>query len=112
VTSGEEHLAELTRTLDRLDEIFGEANRHFERDLPASLAVQRLWMAAGECARRYCDAEGIDIGTEPWSSLWGYRNVLAHRLLSEISDRRVWEETAQDLKEYRGYLETLSGERR
>ncbi len=32
--------------------------------------------------------------------MWGYRNFLAHRLLDEISDERVWAETLQDLSDY------------
>lgn len=44
-------------------------------------------------------------GVEPWSSLWGFRNLLAHRLPSEISDERTWAETVADLPGYRATVD-------
>lgn len=44
---------------------------------------------------------GTEVGVEPWSSLWGYRNVLVHHLLDDIDDELVWAESSRDLPEYR-----------
>ena len=104
MTGGEEHLAELVATLERLAELVTEGKERYEAQPERRLAIQRLWIIAGECARRYCDATGVDPGIEPWSALWSYRNFLAHHVLAEISDDRVWEETITDLSEYRESL--------
>ena len=94
-------LLALRDALDRLDRLVKSGKDRYEAEETARLAVQRLWIAAGECARRYGVAASIDAGAEPWSTLWGYRNFLAHRLPSEVGDNRVWAETLTDLPGYR-----------
>ncbi len=107
MSASDGHLADLNEHLEAIATLVARGEQVYRTDLACRMAVQRLWIAVGECARRYCDASGADLGEEPWSSLWGYRNVLAHRLPAEISDERVWAETTQDLAECRGVLEQL-----
>ncbi|MGI8427499.1 MAG: HepT-like ribonuclease domain-containing protein [Actinomycetota bacterium] len=104
MTEGEAHLAELAGVLAHLERLLGAGKANYDTNFATRLAFQRLWIVAGECAKRYCDASDDDLGLDPWASLWGYRNFLAHRLLSEINDDRVWHETAADLKDLRQRL--------
>lgn len=46
------------------------------------LALQRLWIALGEAARRYCEAEGVRAGMPPWANMIGFHDKLAHLYLS------------------------------
>lgn len=105
MSEGEETLAALARILDQLSHLLGLGFEHYSSEASARLSVQRLWIAAGEAARRYCEVTDTDTGVEPWSSLWAYRNFLAHHLPDEISDDRVWLESVRDLVEYRSVLE-------
>jgi uncharacterized protein with HEPN domain len=107
VSEGEDDLAALADTLDHLGRRVEAGRDHYDTNQEARLAIQRLWIAAGECARRYCNTTGIDVGAEPWSSLWAYRNFLAHHLPAEISDERVWAESVQDLAEHRATVTRL-----
>lgn len=75
MTPGDDHLAQLATILDVVGSFVAEGRSRYDRDVRQRLALQRMWIAAGECARRYCDAASVDLGEEPWSSIWGYRNV-------------------------------------
>jgi hypothetical protein len=87
VSEGEDDLAALADTLDHLARLLEAGRDNYDTNQATRLALQRLWIAAGECARRYCNTTGIDVGAEPWSSLWAYRNFLAHHLPAEIQRR-------------------------
>ncbi|MGH9107244.1 MAG: HepT-like ribonuclease domain-containing protein [Acidimicrobiales bacterium] len=104
---GEEYLDALATILNELTLLVDLGRAHYDSDRSSRLAIQRLWIAAGECARLYCAATGAEAGVEPWSSLWGYRNVLVHHLPDDIDDERVWVESVQDLAEYRTTVEAL-----
>ncbi|HLI53811.1 MAG TPA: HepT-like ribonuclease domain-containing protein [Acidimicrobiales bacterium] len=101
MSDGEEYLDALASILDQIGELLDRGRERYDGDLMVRLALQRLWIAAGESARLYCGATGTEVGVEPWSSLWGYRNVLVHHLLDDIDDDLVWVESSRDLSEYR-----------
>jgi uncharacterized protein with HEPN domain len=107
VSDGEDHLAALADTLHHLHRLLEAGRGHYDANEATRLAIQRLWIAGGECARRYCDSTGTDVGAEPRSSLWACRNFLAHHLPAEISNERVWAESVQDLPEHLASLARL-----
>ncbi len=61
------------------------------------LAIERLWIYAGNLAEQHRLATGEPTGVEPWAELYGYRNLLAHALPGEVTAGRVWRETKADL---------------
>jgi uncharacterized protein with HEPN domain len=87
-------LVSLVAILDQIATVEGLGRHRYDSDTGARLALQRLWIAAGEATRRYCDAEGIDDGMEPWTELCQLRDYLAHHLPDEIDDGRLWAETS------------------
>lgn len=107
MSEGGDYLDALASLLDQIGELLALGREHYDSDLTVRLALQRLWIAAGECSRLYCGASGVEVGVEPWSSLWGYRNVLVHHLLDDIDDDLVWRESTRDLPEYRAAIDAL-----
>lgn len=69
----------------------------WDADLIVRLAVERLWITAGNAAEEYRRSEGIDAGVEPWAELTGFRNLLAHALPGDLSSDRIWADTTADL---------------
>ncbi len=61
------------------------------------LAVERLWITAGNLAEAYRIERGFGAGVGPWSELAGYRHLLAHALPRDLSSDRVSADTAADL---------------
>lgn len=72
-----------------------------------SLALQRLWIALGEAARRYCDAGSMGPGMPPWADMIGFRDKLAHLYLSEVSNQLLWEPGGRDLPVWLRTIEDL-----
>ncbi|QBI18325.1 hypothetical protein ER308_01220 [Egibacter rhizosphaerae] len=72
-----------------------------KRDPACQLAVERLWILAGETSERYRRDAGIPRGVEPWRELRRYRNLLAHQEPAERDPGRVWTETIRDLDRLR-----------
>ncbi len=107
MSEGEAYLDALASILDQIAELLGLGRERYDSDVTVRLAIQRLWIAAGESARLYCGSTGSEIGAEPWSSLWGYRNVLVHHLLDDIDDELVWAESSRDLPEYCTSIEAI-----
>lgn len=97
-------LAGLVRTLDDLARLAGLGRGRYDGDVLVRLAIQRLWITAGNYAESYRAASGIESGVQPWSELYGYRSVLAHMLPEEINDDRVWFETVDGIERVRGAL--------
>lgn len=107
MNEGANYLDALAGLLDEIETHLVAGRDRYDADGSVRLAIQRLWIAAGECARRYCSATDTPPGEEPWSSLWGYRNFLAHQLPIDIDNNRVWLESTQAVPEYRAVIETL-----
>lgn len=99
-------LAGLFRTLEHLARLAAFGRERYDADLLIRLAVQRLWITAGNYAEAYRSAAGVETGTQPWSELYGYRSVLAHMLPEEINDDRVWFETLDGVQRLRNELPT------
>ncbi len=96
--------AGLRRTLEHISDLAGLGRERYDRDLLIRLAIQRLWITAGNYAEAYRVAIGAEVGTQPWSELYGYRSVLAHMFPEEINDERVWFETVEGVQRLRGEL--------
>jgi uncharacterized protein with HEPN domain len=96
--SAAELRAGLRRTLEQISDLAGLGRERYDRDLLVRLAIQRLWITAGNYAEAYRAAIGAETGTRPWSELYGYRSILAHMLPEEINDERVWFETVEGVQ--------------
>lgn len=99
-------LAGLSRTLDDLSRLVSLGRGRYDADELLRLAIQRLWITAGNYAEAYRVASGVGAGTSPWSELYGYRSLLAHMLPEEINDDRVWFETVEGVARLRAELPT------
>ena len=88
-------LATLQSTLRRIDALTPSDKPAWEADEVRRLAIERLWIAAGNLAEAYRKAAELPPGVEPWAELYGFRSVLAHALPGDISSdvsgmRRPW----------------------
>lgn len=97
-------LAGLFRTLEQLSRLAALGRDRYDAELLLRLAIQRLWITAGNYAETYRVAAGVEAGTPPWSELPGYRSVLAHMLPEEISDDRIWFKTVEGVGRLRAEL--------
>jgi len=61
------------------------------------LAVERLWITAGNIAETSRTPAGIESGSDPSAELAGYRNLLAHALPGDVSADRVFADSAADI---------------
>lgn len=95
--TADEALDALVATLEQLRQIFPVDQAAWDSRLVVRLAVERLWITAGNLAETYRIERGIAAGVEPWSELVGYRNLFAHALTGDISSDRVYADTAADL---------------
>jgi uncharacterized protein with HEPN domain len=96
VTS-DEALHDLVDILKQLRQIFPREKETWNREIMVQLAVERLWITAGNLAEEYRIQKGIAVGVEPWSELIGFRHLLAHALPQDLSSDRVFADTASDL---------------
>jgi len=96
VTS-DEALRALIATLEELRRILPGDKVNWDRDPIVRLAVERLWITAGNAADEHRRVAGLDSGMEPWAELVGYRNRLAHALPGDLSTDRIWADTTADL---------------
>lgn len=60
------------------------------------LAIERLWITAGNLAEAYRIAADLPTGIEPWAELSRLRSILAHALPDDFSSNRMWHETLVD----------------
>jgi uncharacterized protein with HEPN domain len=93
----DELLDHLLATLRRIPRLLPEDREAWLADEVAQLAVERLWILAGELAGRYAESEGLPSGVGPWAELHRLRSRLAHALPGEISAVRLWDESHDDL---------------
>lgn len=94
------HLASLFDALTEIEVLLDGGRVAYDAELTVRLSLQRLWIIAGEAARRYCQVEGLDDGVEPWSDIRRLRDYLAHHLLEEIDGGRLWVETTTWIDEH------------
>ena len=66
---GREAVEELLRVASRIERLRRLGRQRFDEDELVRLALQRLWIALGEAARRYCEAEGVGAGMPPWADM-------------------------------------------
>lgn len=90
--------------VDRLIEVFEQISDLLPEDVDGwgddmrtRLAIERLWITAGNVAEAHRITAGFDVGTEPWTELYRLRNLLAHALPRDLSSDRLWVETVADL---------------
>lgn len=100
----DELFAALVRTLDRIAELAALGKERWDADELLRLAIQRLWITAGNYAEEYRKAAGIDLGVNPWAELYDYRCILAHHLPEELSEERVWHDTLNDVDRLRDHV--------
>lgn len=91
----------LLRTLEQISALAGLGRERYDADVLVRLAIQRLWITAGNYAEAIRLALGAEPGAGPWSELYGYRSILAHMLPEEINDDRVWFETVEGVQRLR-----------
>lgn len=93
----EEALAALIATLEQLKALLPGDKAAWDRDVVVRLAIERLWITAGNLAEAYRLEQGVPTGVEPWSELASYRHLLAHVLPGDLSSDRVFADTTADL---------------
>ena len=93
----EEALAALVATLEQLRDLLPANKARWDDEPVARLAVERLWISAGNLAESYRLAKGILPAVEPWAELAGYRHLLAHALPGDISADRVFADSTSDV---------------
>jgi uncharacterized protein with HEPN domain len=96
--SAEEALSSLIDTLEQIRGLVPGDKATRDNDLVLRLAVERLWISAGNSAEEYRRASHTDPGVEPWAELTGYRNRIAHALPGDLSSDRIWADTTTDLE--------------
>ncbi|MDP8929037.1 MAG: DUF86 domain-containing protein [Actinomycetota bacterium] len=95
--SDAELLSSLEATLLRIQALTPADKAAWDADDLLQLAVERLWIAAGNAAEDFCKRAAVAAGVDPWAELYGFRSVLAHALPDEVSADRVWSASVGDL---------------
>jgi hypothetical protein len=96
VTSGET-LDALVATLEQIHNLLPSNKADWDTEAVVQLAVERLWITAGNLAEAYRVDNAIASGVEPWAELAGFRNLLSHALPGDIASDRVFAESSADL---------------
>jgi len=104
--STEGSLDSLLAALDQIGGALAQGRPRYNTSWEVRLALQRLWIGAGEAARRHCRAEALDDGVEPWSEIRRLRDYLAHHVVEEIDDARLFTESATWIDKYLDELKT------
>jgi uncharacterized protein with HEPN domain len=87
----------LEATLLRIESLTPADKALWDTDEVLRLAVERLWITAGNTAEEHRRTAGVAPGIDPWAQLYTFRSVLAHALPDELSSDRVWAETTAEL---------------
>jgi len=95
---------DLVATLEQLRQILPSNRATWDNQPVVRLAVERLWITAGNLAETYRITSGIDTGVDPWAELAGYRNLLAHALPGDVSSDRVFADTTSDIDRILGQV--------
>lgn len=88
--TADEALTSLIVVLESIERLLPGDKAGWDGDLAVRLAVERLWITAGNTSEEYRRAAGVEAGVEPWAELAAYRNRLAHALPGDLSSDRIW----------------------
>jgi hypothetical protein len=87
--TAEELLYALVATLEHIQQLAPAERQASDADERTALAVERLWIEAGNVAEEYRRLAHVDPAVDPWAELYQYRNRLAHALPGDIDRSRV-----------------------
>ncbi|MDP9021428.1 MAG: hypothetical protein M3N57_01745 [Actinomycetota bacterium] len=76
---------QLVEVLEQISDLLPDDRDVWDDDVRTRLAVERLWITAGNVAEAHRVTAGIDAGAEPWAELYRFRNLLAHALPRDLS---------------------------
>jgi uncharacterized protein with HEPN domain len=93
----EGYLEQLHATLQRIADLVPATLADWQSDEVRRLAVERLWITAGNLAEAHRLSTGVEAGADPWAELHRFRSLLAHALPGDLSSERVWYESVTDL---------------
>lgn len=88
--TADELLDALTATLERMRRLVPADKRTWDADPRTALAVERLWIEAGNAAEEYRRMMGVDLAFDPWAELYEYRNRLAHTPIDTWKPGKGW----------------------
>jgi uncharacterized protein with HEPN domain len=97
-----EQASEIVALIER---VHGRGKRSYQEDELLRLALQRLWIAMGNCLESYRVSQEIPRGVHPYKDAYGKRNFLAHAALDEINQERVWYDSQSDLPQIKALVE-------
>ena len=103
------HLDQLLATLLRIASLVPDSLAAWREDELRQLAVERLWITAGNLADAHRLAAGIETGLGPWAELHRFRSLLAHALPGDLSEERVWYESVTDLPRLTKHVQRQRG---
>lgn len=102
-------LVQLDRVLARIEDLVALGRDRFDSDDLVRLAVERLWIYAGNLALGHCDDSAVPSGIGPWSELIALRHVYTHYLPDRINPTRVWADTEGDVGRIRADVAAAAG---
>ena len=76
---------QLVEVLEQIGDLLPDDRDGWDNDVRTRLAVERLWITAGNVAEAHRIAAGLDVGAGPWAELYRLRNLLAHALPGDLS---------------------------
>lgn len=94
--SGRALVDQVVEVLEQIGDLLPDDRDGWD-DVRTRLAVERLWITAGNVAEAHRITAGLGVGTGPWAELYRLRNLLAHALPGDLSSDRLWVETVTDL---------------
>ncbi|MGH3848750.1 MAG: hypothetical protein ACRDRT_03435 [Pseudonocardiaceae bacterium] len=105
----DEVLNALVATLEQLRRTLPDDKATWNDEVLVRLAVERLWITAGNLAEGFRIDRGMAPGVEPWSELAGYRHLLAHALPGDLSSDRVFADSVADLGRILAEVRAVNG---
>lgn len=90
-------LADVEDALGQIEGLLPPEQQAWQQDPVRQLSVERLWILAGNAAELYRRSADLSGALDPWSALYGFRNILAHQTPSERRPLRVWQESRSEL---------------
>lgn len=102
-------LLETVALLERVEGLAAAGDRsRYDSDDLYRWALHRLWIAVGNEALAYCEAQGLDVHRiSPWTRLYQLRCRLAHDRLPDVDEDAVWRMTQLRAGSLRAQVRTL-----